>query len=77
MRFRKTIALPKEQGLGHIGAGESIAIELGGAHEVSVEIREAPREEKDLLAVLIAHSQFEPSVRVAALLECPSARTHP
>lgn len=69
MRFRKTVVLPKEQGLGHIGAGGSISIDLGGPHAISVEVREAPHEEKELLAVLNATSQFDPSARVVALLD--------
>lgn len=69
MRFRKTLALPKEQGLGHIGAGSSMVVRLEGAHGVAVEIREAPADAKELLVLVVATSEFEPSPKVAGLLE--------
>lgn len=71
------MALPKEQGLGHIGAGTAIAVSLGGPHQVAVEIRQAPAESKDLLVVLVATSQFEPSAKVSGLLEAARNETKP
>lgn len=68
--------LPKEEGLGHIGAGSSITVRLGGAHAVSVEIREAANATKDL-ALLIARSEFEPSAKIDALLETARAEAKP
>src|SRR5688572_14895738 len=77
MRFRKTLALPKEQGLGHIGAGSSIAVTIGGAHAVAVEIQEAPATSKDLLALLVATSEFEPSTKVTGQLASVRNETAP
>lgn len=77
MRFRKTLALPKEQGLGHIGAGSSIAVRLGGAHAMVVEIREAPAASKDLLALIVATLEFAPSAKVEGQLQAVRTEAKP
>jgi hypothetical protein len=76
VRFRKTLVLPKEEGLGHIGAGSSITVRPGGAHSLAVEIRVAPANSKGL-ALLVATSELEPSAKIDTQLEAARAEEKP